>query len=69
VVVPEGYVYVLGDHRSNSSDSRVFGPVPVQNVVGKAWLSYWPVNDLGFVPHEAYTNHEESAAAAVTPAP
>ena len=56
VVVPEGYVYVLGDHRSNSSDSRVFGPVPVENVVGKAWLSYWPVDDVGFVPHESYTD-------------
>jgi signal peptidase I len=62
VVVPEGYVYVLGDHRSNSSDSRVFGPVPVENVVGKAWFSYWPVDDVGFVPHEAYTDAEQTAA-------
>ena len=66
VVVPEGYVYVLGDHRSNSSDSRVFGPVPVENVVGKAWLSYWPVDDVGFVPHESYTDAEQ-AAASVSP--
>ena len=69
VVVPEGYVYVLGDQRTNSSDSRVFGPVPVENVVGKAWLSYWPVDDLGFVPHESYTDDEEPAAASVAPAP
>jgi signal peptidase I len=68
VVVPEGYVYVLGDHRSNSSDSRVFGPVPVENVVGKAWLSYWPADDVGFVPHEPYTD-EEAAAASLSPAP
>ena len=61
VVVPDGYVYVLGDHRTNSSDSRVFGPVPVENVVGKAWLSYWPLDDVGFVPHESY---EEIAAGA-----
>lgn len=54
VIVPEGYVFVLGDHRNNSSDSRVFGPVPVENVVGKTWLSYWPVSDVGFVPHESY---------------
>jgi len=60
VVVPEGHVYVLGDHRTNSSDSRVFGPVPIEDIVGKAWLSYWPLDDVGFVPHEAY---EEVAAA------
>jgi signal peptidase I len=60
VVVPEDHVYVLGDHRTNSSDSRVFGAVPLENVVGKAWLSYWPLDDVGFVPHESY---DEVAAA------
>jgi signal peptidase I len=70
VVVPEGDVFVLGDHRSNSSDSRVFGPVPVGNIVGKAWFSYWPVNDVGFVPHESYTDTgTEPAAAAASPSP
>jgi signal peptidase I len=54
VIVPEGHVYVLGDHRTNSSDSRVFGVVPIENVIGKAWLSYWPAEDIGFVPHEEY---------------
>jgi signal peptidase I len=54
VIVPEGQIFVLGDHRSNSSDSRVFGPVPIENVIGKAWLSYWPADDIGFVPHEDY---------------
>jgi signal peptidase I len=63
VVVPEGSVYVLGDNRTNSSDSRVFGPVPIDNVVGKAWLSYWPPSDIGFVPHEDYEELEAAAAA------
>ena len=35
--VPEGSVYVLGDHRDHSADSRVFGPVPVDRVKGRAW--------------------------------
>lgn len=64
VVVPQGSIYVLGDNRTNSSDSRVFGPVPIQNIVGKAWLSYWPPDDFGFVPHENYDESSVARAAA-----
>lgn len=63
VVVPEGSVYVLGDNRGNSSDSRVFGPVPVENIIGKAWLSYWPPSDIGLVPHESYNGMVPAATA------
>jgi signal peptidase I len=49
VTVPPLHVYVLGDNRNHSNDSRSFGPVPIENIVGRAWLSYWPLEDLGVV--------------------
>jgi signal peptidase I len=49
VTVPPLHVFVLGDNRDRSNDSRSFGPVPIENVIGRAWLSYWPLEDAGFV--------------------
>ena len=39
----------MGDHRGNSVDSRVFGTVPVDSVVGRAWLRYWPLDVFGLL--------------------
>lgn len=53
-VIPEDYYLPIGDNRPYSRDGREFGPVPLEAVVGKAWLRYWPFNKFGFVKHEDY---------------
>ncbi len=41
--MPEGYYYVMGDHRNNSSDSRHWGSVPKKYITGKVQVRWWPV--------------------------
>jgi signal peptidase I len=53
MVVPPDDYFVLGDNRANSSDSRVWGFVPKQNIIGRAALVYWPLqqDNNGFLPN------------------
>ncbi len=47
VEVKPGYVWAMGDNRNNSGDSRVFGPVTEEDIIGVAFAIYWPPGDLG----------------------
>jgi signal peptidase I len=49
--IPDNNLFVLGDNRNNSSDSHNWGPVPMENVIGKAIFVYWPPEKWGAIEH------------------
>jgi signal peptidase I len=47
ITIPKGSVFLMGDNRGNSDDSRFWGPIPVEWVIGEAFASYWPPGRVG----------------------
>ncbi len=45
--VPAGHYFLMGDNRGNSNDSRYWGPVPRDQIIGRAVVTYWPIGRIG----------------------
>jgi signal peptidase I len=60
-VVPEGELFLMGDHRKSSADSREFGTVKVGRVIGRAWLRYWPITTFQILPTPTHPELQSAA--------
>jgi signal peptidase I len=51
--IPEGHIFIVGDNRPNSRDSREIGAVPFEDIIGRGWFVYWPLEDFQLLPSPA----------------
>jgi signal peptidase I len=67
VTLTKDQYFVMGDNRPNSSDSRVWGPLPAKNIIGRVDLRLLPLTEAGFFPGAASYRSDLPAAATTTP--
>ncbi len=56
ITVPEGQYFVIGDNRTGSSDSREWGTVKKELIIGQAWLRYWPIQKFSLIKIDTASN-------------
>lgn len=66
-LVPAGELFLMGDHRQDSADSRAFGSVPVDQVIGRAWLRYWPFGAFGILGTPTYSSASSEPGGLASP--
>jgi signal peptidase I len=66
--IKDGELFVMGDHRSDSQDSRNFGPIERSTVIGRAWMRYWPLDEFGLIPAAGQPDNGATPAPTASPA-